>query len=82
MLAGSAASPAFDVAVVRPPRVARIDVEYAYPQALGLAPRVEEDGGDIYGPQGTNVTVKVHTDGPVATGQMVLGPDASIDARC
>jgi hypothetical protein len=72
VLAGAASSSAFDVAVVRPPRVARIDVEYSYPPPLGLKPRVEEDGGDIYGPAGTNVKVKVHTDTPVATGQMLL----------
>jgi hypothetical protein len=81
VVAGSAASPVFDVAVVRPPRVARIDVEYTYPQTLGLAPRMEEDGGDIYGPAGTNVTVKVHTDSSVATGQMVLGEGQSLDLR-
>ena len=79
VLAGSAASPAFDVAVLRAPRVARIDVAYAYPQALGLAPRVEEDGGDIYGPEGTKVKVTVHTDAPVTTGRMVLGPDTSLN---
>lgn len=78
VLAGSAESPLFDVAVVRPPHVARIDVEYTYPAALGLEPRVEEDGGDIYGPQGTTVKVKVHTDTPVAAGSMVLGPDRSV----
>ncbi len=78
VLAGGAASPVFDVAVVRPPRVARIDVEYAYPPALGLAARVEEDGGDIYGPEGTRVTVKIHTDAPVTNGRMVLGPDTAV----
>ena len=81
VLAGSAASPVFDVAVVRAPRVARIDVEYAYPQALGLAPRVEEDGGDIYGPQGTNVRVTIHTDAPVATGQMMLTPERALNLQ-
>lgn len=78
VLAGAATSPAFDVAVVRPPRVARIDVAYAYPSSLGLAPRTEEDGGDIYGPEGTAVTITVHTDAPVAQGQMVLGPDKNL----
>lgn len=78
VLAGGAASPVFDVAVVRPPRVARIDVEYDYPPALGLEARVEEDGGDIYGPEGTRVTVKIHTDAPVATGRMVLGPEKAV----
>ena len=78
VLAGGAASPVFDVVVVRPPRVARIDVEYAYPPALGLAARVEEDGGDIYGPEGTRVTVTIHTDAPVATGRLVLGPEKAV----
>ncbi len=64
VLAGAVSSPPFDVAVVRPPRVTRIDVEYAYPKALSLPPRVEEDGGDIYAPAGTDVRVRVHTDRP------------------
>lgn len=76
--AGTITSDAFDVAVVRAPRVARIDVAYTYPPSLGLAPRTEEDGGDIYGPEGTAVTVTVHTDAPVATGQMVLGADKAL----
>lgn len=79
--AGALTSSSFDVGVLTPPRVARIDVEYSYPASLGLAPRVEEDGGDIYGPQGTTVVVKVHTDTPVASGQMVLGPQASLPLR-
>ena len=81
VLAGSASSAVFDVSVVRPPRVARIDVAYAYPAALGLAPRIEEDGGDIYGPEGTTVTITVHADAPVTTGRMVLGPDKALDLK-
>ncbi len=73
VLAGAAGSRVFDVAVVRPPRVARIDVEYAYPAALALPPRIEEDSGDIYAPAGTDVRVLVHTEEPVATGRMELG---------
>ncbi|MBS1817405.1 MAG: hypothetical protein JSU08_05730 [Acidobacteria bacterium] len=76
--AGSLVSAPFDVAVVKPPRVARIDVEYSYPSSLGLAPRVEEDGGDIYGPEGTQVVVKVHTDVPVANGRMMLAADKAL----
>ena len=66
-------SPAFDVTVVRPPRITRIDVEYRYPDALGLQPRTEEDSGDIYAPAGTNVRLLVHTDREVASGEMSLG---------
>jgi hypothetical protein len=79
VVAGSVTSKTYTVAVVSAPRVARIDVEYSYPHALGLAPRLEEDGGDIYAPEGTDVRVVVHTDIPAASGHMVLGPDKQID---
>src|SRR5262249_28126693 len=78
VVAGTLTSKTYAVAVVRAPHVTRIDVEYTYPAALGLAPRVEEDGGDIYAPAGTDVRVLVHTDVPAASGQMVLGPDRQI----
>ena len=54
------------------PRVRRIDVHYAYPPFTGLAPRIEEDGGDIYAPAGTEVRLLVHTDKAIATGTLVL----------
>ena len=47
VVAGAVTSKTYAVAVVHAPKVTRIDVEYTYPKALGLAPRVEEDGGDI-----------------------------------
>jgi hypothetical protein len=56
----------------RPPRVTRIDLEYFFPRSLGLPPRVEEDGGDIYAPVGTDVRLTVHTDGPAWSGQLLL----------
>ena len=70
--AGTAVSPTYEVSVVHPPRVARIDVDYTYPQGLGLAPRSERDSGDIYAPAGTDVRVHVITDRPAATGQLAL----------
>jgi len=70
--AGTLKSPVFEVTVVRAPRVARIDVEYTYPKGLGLAPRIDEDGGDIYAPAGTDVKVRVHTDRRAASGKMML----------
>ena len=54
------------------PRVRQVDVQYAYPAFTGLAPRVEEDGGDIYGPAGTEVRLLVHTDKAIAEGALVL----------
>ncbi len=74
---GLSAGP-FTVAVVAPPRVDRIDVEYAYPKTLGLAPRTEEDGGDIYAPEGTGIRVHVHTDRPADSGAMALVEGGSV----
>ena len=51
--------------MIRPPRVEQINLRYEYPKAFGMAPRQEEDGGDIYGPAGTRVHVTVHVDKPV-----------------
>ncbi len=70
--AGAVRSEIFEVRVARAPRVARIDVEYSYPAALRMAPRVEEDTGDIYAPAGTDVRIRVRTDGEAATGSMTL----------
>ena len=60
--AGPARSDAFEIEVIRPARVERIDLRYRYPEGLGLPPRVEEDGGDIFGPSGTTVDLTIVTD--------------------
>jgi Domain of unknown function (DUF4175) len=70
--AGTLTSRAFAVTVARVPRVTRIDLDYTYPPTLGLKPRSEQDGGDIYAPSGTEVRVRIHTDREVATGRMIL----------
>jgi hypothetical protein len=59
------ASREYAVTVIHPPRVERIDLRYDYPPAFRMAPREEQDGGDIYGPAGTRVRVIVHVDKPV-----------------
>lgn len=55
------------------PRVRRIDVEYRYPPFTGLGVRVEEDGGDVFAPAGTEVGLLVHADKAIAEGVLVLG---------
>jgi hypothetical protein len=70
--AGSAHSAVYDVTVVNPPRVERIDLRYWYPKAFGLEPRVEENGGDIYGPAGTRVQINVHADKALRDAALVL----------
>ena len=76
--AGPARSDAYDIEVIRPPRVTRIDVRYRYPEGLGLEPRVEEDGGDIYGPAGTTVELTVATDKPIARGALTMADGTSL----
>jgi len=78
VVAGAATSPTYDVSVAFPPRVTRIDVDYAYPAGLRLEPRTEADSGDIYAPAGTEVRVHVFTDRPAADGQLALGSGPQI----
>ena len=78
VVAGSITSPVYRVTVAHPPRVTRIDVDYAYPPALGLPPRTETDSGDVYAPAGTDVTLHVHTDRPLASGQLSLANGRSM----
>ena len=40
--------------------------------------RVEEDTGDIYAPEGTDVRIRVSTEGDAATGSMMLADGRSI----
>ena len=72
VVAGPATSPTYAVAVSHPPRVTRIDVDYTFPPSLGLKPRTEEDSGDIYAPAGTDVRLRVHTDGAAVTGHLAV----------
>jgi hypothetical protein len=76
--AGSVRSDVYRVTVARAPRVARIDLDYRFPDALGLAPRLEQDSGDIYAPAGTDVRLTVHTDRAAATGTMALADGKSM----
>lgn len=69
---GGLLSQEFHVEVRRRPRVERIALRYEFPAFSGLAPRVEEDGGDVFAPAGTRVTVQVHTRDPIGDGALAL----------
>ena len=69
------ASREFQVTLLEPPRIGRIDLSYSYPSFANMAPRTETDGGDIYAPQGSRVTVRVTpktTTAPIGTAAIVL----------
>lgn len=76
--AGSTTSREFLVTVVRPIRVSRVDLRFDYPASLGLAPRTEEDGGDIYAPAGTKVEVTITTDKPATQGQLTFADGSAV----
>lgn len=77
--AGSAQSAEFNVEVIRPVKVARIDLRYDYAPGVGLEAHTEEDGGDIYAPAGTNVRLTITADKPVARGQLTLADGKTIE---
>jgi hypothetical protein len=66
-------SPTYDVTLLTPPRVERIDLHYEFPAYTRLQPRDEEDGGDIYAPAGSRVTLRVHAGSIAASGALALG---------
>jgi hypothetical protein len=76
--AGAVASRTYTVTALFRPRVQRIDIQYQYPSFSGLSPRTEEDGGDIYAPAGTRVRLAIHTDKPIAAGQLAMSGGASM----
>lgn len=81
VVAGGVESRSYLVTALVPPRIQRIDLHYEYPPFSGLQPRVDEDGGDIYGPVGTRVRVRIHTDKDVTGGALALSRAAAIPLR-
>ena len=71
--AGRIRSREFNVGVVAMPTVENIRLEYAYPEWSGLAPRVEDSGGDILAVRETRVTLILTTDRPLERGRLVTG---------
>ena len=70
----------YTVTALDPPRVARIDLRYEFPEYTRMPPRQEEDGGDIYAPSGTRVTLSIHASKGTTGGALALGGGAR--SRC
>lgn len=79
--AGSAVSTEYTITALLAPRVRQIDLRYEYPAFTNLQPHEDLDGGDIYGPQGTRVRVRIHTDRPATSGELALGSTATAAMR-
>jgi hypothetical protein len=78
VVAATVSSQSYSVTALHPPRVRRIDVQYDYPAFAGLAPHTDENAGDVYGPAGTRVRLRVHTDKPIAAGQLALASRSAV----
>jgi hypothetical protein len=71
-------SDTYTVTALDPPRVARIDLRYEFPEYTRLPPRREEDGGDIYAPHGTRVTLSIHASTGATSGALALKSGARV----
>jgi hypothetical protein len=71
-------SPTYRVTMLEPPRVQRIDLQYEFPKYTGLPNRTEEDGGDIYAPNGTRVTLAIKPSHAVTEGSLVMKDDSRV----
>jgi hypothetical protein len=71
-------SETYSVTALDPPRVARIDLRYEYPEYTRLPPREEQDGGDIFAPNGTRVTLSIHASAGATAGALALAGGARV----
>ncbi len=60
----------FRISVFDLPRVERIDVAFDYPEYTGMADFLEEDGGDVIAPLGTEVSLSVTFNKAVAEARL------------
>jgi hypothetical protein len=79
--AGASSSAEHTITALFPPRVTQIDLHYEYPAFTKLPERDEANGGDIYGPEGTRVRVRVHVDKPIASGELAFGSSRAASLR-
>jgi len=75
---GAVRSEQFEIEVIRPVRVSRVDVRYEYPEGVGLPAQTEEDTGDIYAPAGTVAHLTITTDKAVAQGQLAVSDGSNV----
>jgi hypothetical protein len=71
--AGRIRSRVHKLRVVDLPQIRRLRVTYRYPAWTGLAPAVEEPGGDLRAVEGTEAEIAIETDRPLEAGLVQLG---------
>ena len=65
-------SPTFNVDVVDLPRVKNLKLTYHYPEWTRLSERTDDPGSHIRAVEGTEVTVEIETDQPLATPELLV----------
>jgi len=73
VLAGKLRSPTYTLRVADLPVIKRIRVTYRFPAWTGLAPLVEDPGGDLRAVEGAEAEIAVETDRPLERGALALG---------
>jgi hypothetical protein len=76
--AGPLRSRHFMIHVTDVPSVKQIRVTYHYPPWTGMAPVVEERGGDLRAIEGTEANLEITMDRPLSNGVLVLEDDRQI----
>jgi hypothetical protein len=74
-------SETYSVTALDAPRVARIDLRYEYPEYTRLPPREEQDGGDIFAPNGTRVTLSIQASEGTTAGALALAGGTRVPLR-
>lgn len=69
---GQRRSDRFNIAVWTPPQVEGVNLTYNYPDYLGLEDKHVPSAGDISAVEGTEVTVEVEVNKPLAEAELVL----------
>ena len=64
----------FRISVFDLPRVEQIDVAFDYPEYTGMEDLVEEDGGDLIAPAGTEVALSVNFNKAIAAARIEFEP--------
>jgi len=75
---GSATSRDYRVQALPYASVDAIDLSYRYPAWSGLPPREEKDAGDVYGPEGTRVTLTVRFDKPAREAALIMADGSRV----
>lgn len=65
-------SPIFTIIAVEAPEIKTLRLTYIYPQEIGRPPLTEENGGDVYAPNGTEIQIEAISTQPLAKAEWRL----------